>query len=459
MNRTKGILVVAGLIALVAIVLSRSQGSPRQVEPTAPGGGSGAAGQVSINVSASGTHLLRGGSGELFLDLDLSALAASDARRAPINLALVVDRSGSMAGEKLEHAKEAARGLVSRMRDGDRIAIVTYGSDVTLLVSSTEIGSSSRGSILAAIDTITDRGGTFLSGGFEAGRDEVLRQAQGGYVNRVILFSDGQANEGVTSIPGLTEMSRESLTRGVHLTTMGVGLDYNENLMTAMAEVGGGHYYFIEDSRSLASIFTRELETLLSTVAKNAVLKLTLEPGVELVELYGYAFSQNGSEISVRLPDLYGGQNQKLICKLRVPTTVEGSRALARVELGFEDVVTGHRQTAVARSEVVVTADSSSVERGQNRRVLARAEQVLISKNLNQAMESYGKGDVAASQARLQAQINASEAANRNLNDKEVTRAIGGMKSRLRGTSAAPSSSAGQALIKDGKYEAYKLAK
>jgi Ca-activated chloride channel family protein len=454
MNRTIAILVTAALITLVALLLGGVVPPPT----TAPGPSNAVTvGKVSLSATPSSQYVLSGG--EMYLDISLAGLAGASKRKLPINLALVIDRSGSMAGQKLEHAKEAARSVVGRLRDGDRIAIVTYGSDVTVLVASTLIDATSRATVTSAIDGIVDRGGTFLSGGLQSGQDELQRHSREGFVNRIVLISDGQANEGVTSLGELAGMTRRALEQGVHVTTMGVGLDFNENVMTAMAEHGGGHYYFIQDTSSMAKIFSSELETLLSTVARNASLRMQLQPGVELVEVYGYTYRREGTTVVIDLPDLYSGLSRKILCKLRLPAGAAGARAVAEVELAFADVESGEQRTVKAGATVALTDDRQRMVESEDQGVMARAEQVNASKNLNEAMEAYGRGDVVRSQALLQAQIRQTERLNATLKSKTLDDTVVRLRRRLSATSAAPSSAAGRSLVKEGKYEAYQLAK
>ena len=465
MKRTTGIFIVAGLLALVAIVLAR--GTEPRVEPSPPSPAptppsvvtrTVTNGAVSLSATLSSSHLLRGDTAEAFLDISMTAKQPARRRRVPLNVGLVIDRSGSMAGPKLTHAKAAAFRLVDNLRDGDRLSIVTYGSDVTLFQSRV-ISSSSRVQLKALVRGIVDGGGTYLSGGFERARDEVLRVADESYINRVILISDGQANEGVTDTDRLSRMSRKSLGQGVHLTTMGVGLGFNETLMTAMAEHGGGHYYFIEDSSSMAAIFDKELKTLMTTVARKATVTMTLEPGVSLVEVYGYTFEQTGRTVTIRLPDIYGGQQRKIMCKLRIPANHEGKQQVAKVQLTFLDVETNRELASNTSSRVDITSDATRVARGTNKHVMAKAEQVIISKNLKEAMKSYGSGDVSAAQVRLRRQISSTMRANADLKDPFLDRLVGKMKKQLEATEAAPSSARGRSLVKGAKFDAYKLSK
>ncbi len=460
MKRTTGILIFAGLLTLVAAMLARGIESiptpkPPPLPPNVPTVTRGA---VSLSAALSGTHTLQDGDGELFLDISLRAGKGKTSKRVPLNVALVVDRSGSMAGPKLSHAKAAARKLIASLREGDRLAIVSYGSDVTL-VPSKVINAASRVHLTTVVENMVDGGGTYLSGGFERARDEVLRVHSDGYLNRVILISDGQANEGIIETTRLSKMARKALNRAVHLTTMGVGLSFNETLMTAMAEHGGGHYYFIEDSSSMAGIFSKELKTLMNTVARKASVTMTLEPGVELVEVYGYTFEQAGRKVTIRLPDIYGGQQRKIMCKLRVPSSKIGDLSVARVELSFVDVDSERELSTATAARVNVTSDLDRVERGKNRDVLVKAEQVVVSKNLNKAMTAYGTGDVSSAKATLQAQISRVMRANADLKDPTLKRIVGKMRRRLKATEAAPSSARGRSLIKGTKFDAYKMSK
>ena len=295
--------------------------------------------------------------------------------------------------------------------------------------------------------------------GLEQGRDEVLKHSRQGFVNRVILISDGQANEGLTATPALSNLSRRTLARGVNVTTMGVGLDFNEEVMTAMAEHGGGHYYFIQSSSALARFFTEELDTMTAIVGQHATLKLTLEPGVELQEIYGYTYDRSGDTITVNLPDFFGGQDRKIMCKLRIPTGREGKRSVARVELLYRDPNTGKKLASSSHAMVTVTSEEAQVSQGQDKHVLAKVEQVEAATTINAAMNAYARGDVDRSKALLKAQIMRTRTVNRKLKNAELDSLVGSMDDQLEGTGSAPSSPAGRTLIKQSKFEAYKLAK
>jgi Ca-activated chloride channel homolog len=468
MRSTKAIVVVAGILILGSIVIARGRAS----KPTAPPSPTVqrlaeptsnrtqiTRGSVMLSAASSNRYVHAGG-GELYLDVSLAGLARKTAaKRMNVNVALVIDRSGSMAGKKIADARAAAQAVLAQLSDGDRLAIVIYDDTAEVLVPSTAISDVSRTRVRAAIHTIHDRGSTNLWGGLDLGRKQVLEHAREGFVNRVVLISDGLANVGVSTQVGISQLARLALGQSVHVTAMGVGADFDANMMTSIAEHGGGHYYFIDDSSALASVFSKELKTLLATVAKGAELRLELQPGVELLDVLGYTFERRGGQAIIRLPDLYSGLDRKVMCHLKVPAGAVGTRPLAKVSLAFTDVDSGTRQNVEANAVVAAIQDEKKVEASADREVMAKGEQAFAAKNLNNAMDSYDRGDVAGAQGLLRKQI----AATSRLNAKLKSKALDGMLSEMRGklgqtARTAPSSVEGKLLSKGGKYKAYQAA-
>lgn len=472
MNKTRTIFLLAGILAVGAMWVASGQASRSGPAPTAVAAPAPLAvptstrtqiqkGQVILSTASSNRFIHTGG-GELHVDVSLAGIApkATLARRQPVNLALVIDRSGSMGGKKIADARAAAQAVVAQLRDGDRLALVIYDDVAEVLRPSTLISEASRADLRRAIATIQDRGATALWAGLDLGRREVLKHAPGGYVSRVVLISDGLANVGISSQAGVSALARQAQSQGVHVTSMGVGADFDSNMMTAIAEHGGGHYYFIDDSAAMATIFSKELQTMLATVAKSAELHLAMAPGVELLEVYGYTFEQRGATAIVKLPDIYGGLDRKVMLRLRVPAGAEGNRQLASVALRFIDAQTGKPAVAETRAVVAQVTDQKKIEGGQDGEVVAKAEQATAAKNLDKAMEAYGNGDVSGAQAVLRAQIAKSAGLNAKLKNKKLAEAIDDMRDKLGKTaSAAPASEEGKLLQKAGKFRAYKLAK
>ena len=202
----------------------------------------------------------------------------SGEERAPLRLALVVDRSGSMAGQKLRVARRCAAWLLDRRRATDEIALVTYDDHVDLLAPLAP----ANGRTHDAVRRIEPGGSTNLSGGWLKGL-EALQGANGDGVRKVILLSDGLANVGVTDGESLAALAAKGREQGIGTTTIGFGNDFDEKLMTAMADAGGGAAHFAETPDAAPGIFTQELEGLTQVVAQNVSIEIRPHSAVDVV--------------------------------------------------------------------------------------------------------------------------------------------------------------------------------
>lgn len=234
--------------------------------------------------------------------------------RAPLNLSIVIDRSGSMAGEKLINAKKAAKHLIDELSSDDYVSVVIYDNSVSVLQPTTRVTNSN--SIKNKISTITDGGGTNLMGGALRGYDEVKRSYKDGYINRVLLLSDGQANEGITNPRDIERIvGKQSRENGITISTFGLGHDYNEDLMTDMAETGNGNYYFIQNANDIVGIFDKELNGISNSIASNASLKIILPQGVSIKKVFGYRYTQNGNVITVHMNTLFTNETKGVLIR------------------------------------------------------------------------------------------------------------------------------------------------
>ncbi|HEX8201647.1 MAG TPA: VWA domain-containing protein, partial [Isosphaeraceae bacterium] len=204
--------------------------------------------------------------------------------RPPLNLALVLDHSGSMAaGKKMAHAREAAAFVVQQLLPTDRLSVTIFDDAVETIVPNAPVAD--KAGILRRIEGIQPDGSTALFAGWKEGGAQARRHRLADGVNRVLLLSDGLANVGPTD-PGAICVEVKALAGwGVGTTTLGVGLDYNEDLMEAMARGGDGNYYFIESARQLADLFQTELQGLMATVGVKVSLGIEPGHGVRVVEV------------------------------------------------------------------------------------------------------------------------------------------------------------------------------
>jgi Ca-activated chloride channel family protein len=241
----------------------------------------------------------------------------------PLNLSLVLDRSGSMSGSKLEYARDAAALLVRRLRPDDIVSVVTYDDQVDTLAEPNV--SQGEAELARAIGRIHSGGSTNLSGGWLRGRELVSRNLNASpsempAVNRVLLMTDGLANVGITDSNALAGLCANAFENGVSTSTIGFGSDYDEELLRSMADRGGGHSYYIENPDQAPGVFEEEIEGLLGLAAQNIELRIVPEQFVELVNVYNDYPSHGGAGgITVTLGDLYAREPKSLLVEFFAP--------------------------------------------------------------------------------------------------------------------------------------------
>jgi len=274
--------------------------------------------------------------------------------RPPINLGIVLDRSGSMSsGRKMAHAREAARFAVGQMLPTDRLSLTIFDDVVETIVPSAPVVD--KPSLAAKIDAITPRGSTALHGGWAAGAQQVLEHLDWQGMNRVLLVSDGLANVGLTDAGAICTEVRGMASREVSTSTIGVGRDYNEQLLSAMAQAGTGTYYYVDNPVQLTDIFQTELSGLMGTAGRRVELALQFAPGVLLAGLISEL--ERGPAGQILLPDLVCEMPISVLIRLQVAPRA-GRAELCRFQLAWE--TTDSPSPRREQTEVVLSLDSVS---------------------------------------------------------------------------------------------------
>jgi Ca-activated chloride channel family protein len=282
----------------------------------------------------------------------------------PINVALVIDTSGSMEGKPIEDARAASLAMMESLSDRDRLAIIAFHSRTELLVPSTELDGESRTLIREKLASMKAQGTTDLAGGLRAGLAEVQKAFDPHGINRIVLLGDGVPNRP----SGIRELADSAGAQAIPITALGLGLDYDESLMGAVAQRSGGQFHYVRESSEVASFFKNEVLRLKQVFARNAVLELSPGPGVTIREVVGEQSAESALGRRVVLGDISRSDTRDVVVKLSSAAHRDGAPVeLLDAVLSYEDPL-----AAGARVEISVflgahaTASKEDLSKGRN---------------------------------------------------------------------------------------------
>lgn len=459
MRKTFVLFGLALSLLFTALILGLPRQRPR-TPPTAPAAPASPEARASTVVlgetvlldgALSGRFVEAGRPGTLALLMDLSA-RREDTGRTPLAVAVVIDRSGSMAGEKMQQVRRAAKDLVARLADEDRVAIVSYASDYAVDLPLTRLGGE-RPRIQRIIDELIDGGGTNLSGGLSAGIGALRGAGLEHAACRVLLLSDGNANQGLTDPLAIAELAAEARAAGITVSTLGVGVDFNEDLMTLVAQRAGGGYYYARDGQAITRAFDRELAGLAKLAARGVEVQLELAPGVVVREVFGYRVEWHGDRVVIPVGDMASGEKRRVLAILDVGAAAPGAVDLAAVGLAYNTRQGARRY----RAQLGVTAseDGAQVAAGQRRVVVEAQEAALAAQAREVAAAEFGAGSRATAITSLERQLQETRRKNISLKSRVLEEQVVEMEEALRSISAFSSGSeAGKDLVKSEKLRA-----
>ena len=305
--------------------------------------------------------------------------------RPPLSVAIVIDRSGSMNGAPMQNAKDAAAGLVDRLAPEDAFTIVTFSSSDETVMPISRATTANKSAARAAISRIWDDGGTCISCGLTRGETELAHSPVVGGLRRIVLISDGQANEG----DKLDELAAATASHGDTISTVGVGLDFDELTMIHIAEVGRGNYHFVENTANLAAIFATELAGLSDTVATDVQLVVTPADTTSLDRAYGYPVTHDGRAVIVPIADLGAGEVRKVVMPAQLLIAGESSQRVASFELTWRDPIDGTRHVANARLAATIVDDAAAVAASIDRDAVHEIAEAHTAQVLEDATLAY----------------------------------------------------------------------
>lgn len=298
------------------------------------------AGDLALEARLSHRKVVRGE--ECYLEVEIrTPQGEGESGRQATDMVLVLDTSGSMSSkDKIDYAKEAMKRFLSELGEGDRIALVGFSSRATTYFPLETVNGNTHERLSQLIERISTGGGTNMSSGLIRAKD-LLRESSVGRSRRVILLSDGQANEGISHAEGLAKIVDETTRDEAVLSTIGMGLGFNENLMMKLADRGMGHYSFMESLASLDHILTKDLLDARQVFAASSKLEVNMGKGIRLVDAGSYSLDRERERSFIKLGQLISGRTKRLSLKLRMPE--EGDYEIADLALLYEKEGEQHR--------------------------------------------------------------------------------------------------------------------
>lgn len=295
---------------------------------------------------------------EAVLQVGFSTALANDRQDLrPINLALVIDKSGSMAAsDKMSRVKSALMALVSRLRDVDTLSIVVFDSDAQALLPAGR--AIDRGAVKQLIQRIEPGSSTNIHAGLMLGYQEARKNYRRDATNRVILLTDGIANQGETDPDKIAQDSLRFNDEGIDLATIGVGLDLNKDLLRQLAQSGRGLFHFLADAQDIEKVFIDELQSLISPVAYEPNVEIDYDPGLELMRIYGYQPRFGKSGVTLKLDNMNHGLTEVVLLRFRLAERgVMPSRLPVKVRLTYYDLE--RKKQIVKTQETFLAAPNS----------------------------------------------------------------------------------------------------
>lgn len=358
----------------------------------------GLANTITLTAETDRPVMLAGEKQTVYLRVGLTGCGAEILKeRAPVNVAIVIDKSGSMSGQKIEKAKEAAILALHRLQSSDIVSVVLYDSNVEILVPATKM--TKRDDIIRKIRQVRAGGSTALYAGVQNGAEEVRKFLSRNYVNRIVLLSDGLANVGPDSPSALGQLGANLVDEGMSVTTIGLGLGYNEDLMTQLAYKSDGGHYFAETADELAGVFDQEFGRALSVVAQDVSIEIICGEDMRPVRLLGREGVIKDRSVHLDIQNIYSEHEKYAILEVEIPAQANSkNRELACVRLNYQDMKTNTTQTSSYACQIRFTGSKEDVEKSINKRILADAVEQIAIENNQRALALRDAGKVEEAQ-------------------------------------------------------------
>lgn len=359
-------------------------------------------GQVSLEVAMSHSNMLANQKQKGYLRIGLIGQPSKNAKqRAPVNVAVVLDRSGSMGGAKIENAKEAAIRVIERLSPDDIVSVVAYDDQIYVLAPATK--AMNRDSIYSAIRSLTPGASTALYAGVTQGASEVRKFRDDSHINRVVLLSDGLANVGPESVEELGDLGASLGRENISVTTIGLGLDFNEDLMTRLAAKSDGNHMFAETPADVQKAFQQEFDDVLSVVAKNVGIYINLDSRIHPVRAMGREVEIHGQSVYAGLNQLYAGQTKYVLLEVEIePMAPQESLQAASVRVTYANPVSITVENLEGKTSLAFSNDPATVQGSENKSIMECVLAQRAVEENEQALRLRDQGRIEESRQALQ---------------------------------------------------------
>jgi Ca-activated chloride channel homolog len=304
--------------------------------------------------------------------------------RTPVNVAFVIDRSGSMSGERLAQAKAAAIMAVSRLDHRDIASVVMFDDTADVVMQAQPVHNSAL--FINAIQQIFARGSTAIHAGVLVGANEVRRYKEPKRLNRVILLSDGQANRGPSLPADFSALGSALLRDGISVSTIGLGLGYNEDLMLALARAGDGNHAFAREPTDLIQIFNKEFDDVLASCAQTVSIDIELKPGIKVVRALSRDATIDGNRAQFRMNQVYAATEHYVLMEIEADKDLKpGEQDIGIIKVAYTLPGNGARETQDMTVRARLGASDEEVKAASDKTV---AEAVVEQVTRNRTQEA-----------------------------------------------------------------------
>jgi len=361
------------------------------------------AAEVDVQLSLDRSMLPAESEGTGYLKIALiPALIKHAESRPPLNIAIVLDRSGSMGGQKIADAKAGVIEAMNHISSNDRLSFIVYDNDVQTVFSGATLNSTTYAWHRQQVKHINSGGSTAIYAALQRARDVLREHQRGGWVNRVILLSDGLANVGPDDPASFRRLGAQLAEQGLMVSTIGLGLNFNEDLMTGLAQSGDGNAFFVESSHDLPYIFEQEMGQAVNVAATDVVMHIELPEGLRPVRTIGRHGEVDGQTVRIDIKQLYGGQEKFALVEFAHDAQAEDALHKIKATIDYQDTQADQARQLTQATQVGFSKDEQTVLASVDKDVAEAVALNRMAEAREQAIALSDKGENRAAAVVLQ---------------------------------------------------------